>query len=905
MAPNKNLWTPAMYQKLLNGTSFLMAGFVALTLVLIVPFMFLGFIGEEFGIILLLLLVWPVCCLVGLAKIRGVFRDLVAESGGMPAKEVMRTSVWPQASPLDTPRPVATKHVSPLAEAEVAWQKANVSAPVRAVKKAAPVSREPAVKIDWEEWVGKKLLQKAGMVIVLIGMLVFLKYSFDNGIIDELGRVLMSAVIGGALLGAGEVFHKKYSKWSQAFTGGGLALLYLTVWVAHVLYAQELAVSYSIVVPDALAFVLYSFITFIGALASVRYKAQTIAWFTVLGGYLTPLIVNTSAPDHTALLLYLAILAGGIILLAWRQKWKHLNIAAFGFTQFYLYTSIYTAVPEFGDVQQIITASAFFLLFNVLPLLYQFRLKLKADREDIWLIILNGVAVFLPVVDATGGWESGYVGVICLALAAFYMVFSAMALNNRGEDETLVNTYLVGTVLLVAGAMFAELRAEWVAMGWAPLSVLLVFISARLKRAGPWVCAIILLVGSLFFLAINMPVFTRGIETLWHPFTSNWAIQSYVVFASVLAWMAVSAQLPQTLLKTEQAQSLKQMLHAVLAILVFFAVTFEATGLNFEVDVLWTVAYIVLAVAAIGVFFLTESLVWFVLAFVVQLISLSFIFWISDNSGMAQYLNQSTVQPILHPWGYTSVLALLASFCIVYVARLKRGRFASGLPVQELLIGIAMAQVWVHVSVEIANLSHAYNWSYLLFDRSISVWWIAFALVTLGIGALRNHPKLRMAGIILLALPFIRNHLSILNGQDRMIETIVWTALSLGVAVTGIRLKSKEILYAGIAFLLGAMGADMVAHLGDGNAGLVRSSWWALSALATMIAGFMEREKMLRQVAMVIFGATAIKLLLVDFSGLETPVRIGASIVTGLLMIGASYLYQRFDSMLGSSSSAK
>lgn len=29
-----------------------------------------------------------------------------------------------------------------------------------------------------------------------------------------------------------------------------------------------------------------------------------------------------------------------------------------------------------------------------------------------------------------------------------------------------------------------------------------------------------------------------------------------------------------------------------------------------------------------------------------------------------------------------------------------------------------------------------------------------------------------------------------------------------------------------------------------------------------------------------------------------TPERIGASLLTGLLMIGASYLYQRFDSML-------
>jgi hypothetical protein len=36
-------------------------------------------------------------------------------------------------------------------------------------------------------------------------------------------------------------------------------------------------------------------------------------------------------------------------------------------------------------------------------------------------------------------------------------------------------------------------------------------------------------------------------------------------------------------------------------------------------------------------------------------------------------------------------------------------------------------------------------------------------------------------------------------------------------------------------------------------------------------------------------------------STLSTGVRIGASILTGLLLIGASYLYQRFDAELAKS----
>jgi len=883
-----------MYRRLQGASTMLVVGFFALMLIIGLPLLFLLNEFGEFGILALVPIAAFLLIIVGLIRLRNVFKDLVnAAEGQVPQAEVTRTAS------LQTPVPKATvKAFGAQQNAAGYWEaqamaidsKRDISKPR---KQAAAPKESWSASIDWEEWVGQKLLQKAGILIVLIGMLVFLKYSFDNGWVDELGRVILSCMGAAALLVAGELFHAKYSKWSHAFTGGGLVLMYITVWVAHVLYASALATKYGIVLPAGMAFILYSFITLVGALAAVRYKAQTIAWFTVLGGYLTPFLVNASTPDHTALLLYLAILAGGMILLAWHTKWKHINTAAFLFTNFYLFTAIYTAVPEFGDVAQVITAAGFFLLFNILPLLYQFRQKLKADQEDIMLIVLNAGAVFLPVVDAVGGWDSGYVGLICLILAAFYMVFSGMALKNRGEDGTLVNTYLVGTVILVAGALFAELKAEWVAAGWAPLSLLLMYIATRLQRKGPWVCSVIVLLGSLFFLGINMPVFTAGPEEIWYPFTSNWAIQSYVVFASLVGWIVLSKRLPEQLITRDRA-SFVNLLHVALAGILFMAVTFEATRLNFTVDLVWTFAYVALAVVCMAAFFFTESIVWFAAAFMVQLLALLFIFMFGDTSGLS-IGHTDAVMPFLHPWSYLSVAALLATVSMVYMAQLKRDRFTAGLPAHLLLIAVALAQIWVHVSVEIANIREAYDWSYLSYDRVLTAWWIIFALAVFAYGRLKNLRGVCHAGVLLLLIPYVHNHLSILGGEERLTETMIWTVISLGVCINAARLKDKRMLTIGMMMIGFGAGIDMVSHLGNSGAGLVRSSWWALAGLATMVTGFMEKEQYLRKLAMLIFGATALKLLLIDFSSLETPVRIFASIATGLLMIGASYLYQRFD----------
>lgn len=818
-------------------------------------------------------LIGSILGLVGIRKLKSVLSEMLGED---------------QEEEVESPRFTRERVSEPVAEQrEPAREEPKP-------KREKPKRSEPLIQIDWEQWVGQKLLQKVGILIVLIGMIVFLKYSFDNKWIDELGRVALSVIGGIALLVCGEVFHKRYQQWSQAFTGGGLALMYLTIWVAHVFYASAIAAKYGIVIPASLALVLYSAVTFVGAIASVRYKSEIIAWFTVLGGYLTPFLIDAPTTDPTSLIIYLAILAGGILLLAWHQKWKHLNLAAFALTNFYLFTAVYTVVPEFGDMQQVITASGFFLLFNIVPLLNQFRLKLAAENEDLTLIVANGVAVFLPVVDAVGGWQSGYVGFVCLVLAAFYLLFSAAALQKRGQDDRLVNTYLVGTVLLVAGALLAELEREWVAAGWAPLSALLVFMSSRLQRKGPWFCSVALLVGSLFFLMANLPLHTPKTEELWHPFTSNWALQSYAVFVSVLGWIQFTKKLPKTLVQEDGMESLKFLLHAIVAALVFAAVTFEATRLDFTVDLIWTAAYIGLGVVAIALFFLTENIVWFITALAVQIISILFIFVYGESSGMI-FFSDDPLRPFLHPWGYLSVLALLATVSMMYVSKVKPVKLIEKVPMNALFIGIALAQVWVHVSVEIANMSEAMGWSYLFYDRVLSGWWIVFALGALVLGVFKDKQVWRFAGVALLALPFIRNHFFIVGGDDRMAETILWTALSLGVAITGAKHRYKEMLTGGILLLAGAAAIDMLSHLGDNTAGLLRSSWWALAGLATMVGGFIEREKNLRQVAMLIFGATALKLLLVDFNGLATPVRIGASIATGLLMIGASYLYQRFD----------
>jgi uncharacterized membrane protein len=860
-----------------------------------------GFIG----------LVASVLCIVGASKMRAALLGMLAGAGATASTTAAQRAEEPRAEKVVAARVEPRKTVRDVVDDEEmvippARNAFSSDKPAKVARKEEPAGPSWTETIDWEQWVGKKLLQKAGILVVLIGMVVLLKYSFDNRWIGELGRVMLGVLGAALMIGSGEWFSRRYALWAHAFTGGGLALLYFTVWVAHVFYAEELLLHHDLVIPPLVALFLYALITGIGALASIRYRSQAIAWFTLLGGYATPFLIE-GVSQPLMLAAYLGILAAGLIALAWKQSWKYLNLACFALTQLYLFSMVYPAPAGVSDAAQIGVAVGFFVLFNALPLLHQFALRKPAEADDVLLLVANGLAVFIPVVDAMGGIAGEYTAFVCLALAAVYLGFGALALGRRSDDAALVNTYLVGTIVLIALAMLQEMRTpeySYVAAGWAPLSALLAYVAARLRRQGPWVCAVLLLFGSFFFLLLNLPGIGAYGEEVWYPFTSRYALQSYVVFASLLAWLHAAKRIPASLLPETSRPAVATVLHVGLAVLLFLSFTFEAARLDFTPDLTLTFAYLLFAVVALTVYMLSGSVVWFGASLIVHAIVLLLTFVAGHETGMSPFaFGGEPVTPFVHPWAGIAVCALVFTCCLLYAVRRGPDTTVKAPEMGVILIGSALAQLWLHLTVEIGHYARFAQLSDASEGRLLSAWWILFAAGLIAWGVRRGRTALLKMGIALLCLPFLKDLFAILTDRfyadGGFYETVLWTIVPLALAFAGGKEKRRDLLVAGVVMLCGTAAIDMLAHVdAAAQAGFLRSIWWALAALATIVGGFGLNEKLLRSTGIVIFGVVTFKLLVIDFSALTTGVRIGASIATGLLMIGASYLYQRFGTTI-------
>jgi uncharacterized membrane protein len=152
-----------------------------------------------------------------------------------------------------------------------------------------PTPQPPATPRNWEAAVGGNWLNKAGVVLLVIGIALLLGYSFHR--LNPLGRVAMGAALGSAMLAAGIWSERRpdYKVFGHGLVGGGWAALYFTAFAAHALPAArviESTTSGSLLLVGVAAAMI---------LDSLRYRSQTVTALAYFLGFLTLGISELSA----------------------------------------------------------------------------------------------------------------------------------------------------------------------------------------------------------------------------------------------------------------------------------------------------------------------------------------------------------------------------------------------------------------------------------------------------------------------------------------------------------------------------------------------------------------------------------------------------------------------------------
>ena len=96
-----------------------------------------------------------------------------------------------------------------------------------------PIGGNDRSAADWEILVGGNWLNKLGVLLLMVGLALFIGYSFTC--LAAVGRIAIGLAASGALLLVGVLAERRrgYEVFGRGFIGGGWAGLYLTTYAAH------------------------------------------------------------------------------------------------------------------------------------------------------------------------------------------------------------------------------------------------------------------------------------------------------------------------------------------------------------------------------------------------------------------------------------------------------------------------------------------------------------------------------------------------------------------------------------------------------------------------------------------------------------------------------------------------
>lgn len=327
------------------------------------------------------------------------------------------------------------------------------------------VSTEFAVASQW--------LLRIGIVILVVGIGFFLKYSIDRGLLGPTARVALTVIAGLSMLIIGTtILGRRYHILGQGLMGGGIAALYFSVFAAF---------QYFHMIESLPAFVLMGTITALAGGIAVRFDTMLVAILGIIGGYGTPVMLRSDSSNLVALFGYMTILGIGILALGIYRNWPLVNYLSF-FANWVLFFAAFVGYDSSQFVEVYPFVVGFFVLFSTMAFLNRQIRQTTTHLLDLFLLLVNA-AVFFGVsyymIDEV--FDRKWVAAVSIGLTLYYALHFQGLLRRLPIDRNLLVIFLGLASCFFAITMPLILSRQWITASWAIQALMLLWMAFQLK----------------------------------------------------------------------------------------------------------------------------------------------------------------------------------------------------------------------------------------------------------------------------------------------------------------------------------------------------------------------------------------------------------------------------------------
>lgn len=332
------------------------------------------------------------------------------------------------------------------------------------------VSKEYAVATTW--------LIRGSILIILVGLAFFLKYSIEKDLVPPYLRVATTGAVGIAMLISSLLLaNKKYHKIAMGFLGGGIAVLYFSIFAAYAIYH---------LITVGPAYALMILITLTAGVLAVKMDSLLAAVFGIIGGYATPVLLHTNVVNLPGFFSYILLLGLGTLFIARYKNWRFLNFMSFIFTYVLFIAAIqkvYSADKDFPVT--IAFLSAYFVLFSSLSIFYNLIHKQKIIILEL-LTMLANLSVYmvmgLMLIERKFG-VLDYGAILTTGVAIFYIVQILYFIKLKIKDRNLLLILFTFAAFAITITFPILLSGKYLICAWASQAFLFMWLSCKIKSS--------------------------------------------------------------------------------------------------------------------------------------------------------------------------------------------------------------------------------------------------------------------------------------------------------------------------------------------------------------------------------------------------------------------------------------
>jgi uncharacterized membrane protein len=324
----------------------------------------------------------------------------------------------------------------------------------------------------FEEKIGVSLFSRLGILALVIGIGFFIKYVSDNNLIGHGARILIgvAAGIGLVLGGKFSATKEKYANWGKVLIGGGLAIMYFSVYAAYAFLDYRNAIGISQGVDIALLVLVAALAVFL----SIKDNSKLIAAEAFLLGFLTCLL---NRDYGTMVLVYNLILTVALVFVSAYKKWPVLGIG--GVVATYASYSLWRMENSSSNIMAMSFLAIFFLSYVLQSIVFSAKAANDKEIEQKIVVanVLNSLFFFICGLAVSRDWRGDYDALFCALFATFHLV-SYWAAFSLGKKLTAW-VYFYSGICALAIAVPLWLDDEMITIAWSALSLVLLLTALK------------------------------------------------------------------------------------------------------------------------------------------------------------------------------------------------------------------------------------------------------------------------------------------------------------------------------------------------------------------------------------------------------------------------------------------